>query len=237
MKNRLLELLIILLLISCVAPETAPHIEGKYERARQLGDDRTAIVYLHELLDLGDENYSVYRRLATCYYQTQNYAAAIESIDEILEEANVLDKKDMLLIKAKSYTELGDYTNAIGAYDVLIKVDKELALEYIYQMGVLYKAHGDVGSTILKMNQIVAMPLARLTEKEINSDQTGSEFVTYYQAALNFKAVVQMQAQDLVQAQQTYEQLFQEQRPFQLATRNYEQLKAFIKTNSSSANK
>lgn len=214
----------LILLNSCVAPETAPHIEGKYERARQLEDYHTAIVYLHELRDLGGETHSVYRRLATCYFKTQNYNSAILAADVILDEANELEKKDLLLIKAKSYTEAVEYTNAIGAYDALTKIDPERALEYTYQTGILYNAHGDLGNSIIRLQQIIDNPLAKLVEKEIKSPSDQIELVTYYQAALNFMGVVQMRAGDLAQAQKTYQVLLQEPKVFQLAIQNYQQL-------------
>lgn len=214
----------------CVAPETAPHLEGKYERARKLGDLHTAIMYLHELHDLEGETHAVYRRLANCYFEVGNYGSAIKAVDEILEDANKLEKKDLLLIKAKSYTELAEYTEAVGAYDALTLIDKERDLEYIYQTGVLYNAYGDLGNAILRMQKILKNPLARLAQKELKFDNAPSELVTYYQAALNFIGVVQMQAKDLGQALLTYEQLLKEPKPFRLAMDNYNALLKVIAT-------
>ncbi len=230
MNSNVLLLVLSLFIWSCVAPETASHLEGKYERVRELGDFYTAIVYLHELQDLGGETHSVYRRLAKCYFEVQNYAPAIKAADKILEDANELEKKDLLLIKAKSYTELAQYTDAIGVYDALALIDKDLELEYLYQTGVLYNAYGDLGSASLRMQEIIKNPLARLVQKNLAFDNAPPEQVTYYQAALNFIGVVQMQAKDLEQARLTYEQLLKEPKPFRLAMENYNTLLKIIET-------
>ncbi len=225
-KNRVMKYLIycsfFLLLWACVAPETVSHIENKYNRALSLDDYHTAIVYLHEIEDLDPNNNSVYKRLADCYFKVGAYDSAIKAVDIALKEANELEQRKLLLLKAKSLVEQTNYVDAVAAYMALIEVEPKRALEYRYEMAVLYKAHGDFGNAVLQMEKNLDDPLAKLLQREIILENGESELVTYYHASLNFIGAIQIQANDLEAAQRTYKKLFQDNTSFILAQQNYQ---------------
>lgn len=219
---------------ACVVPETVSHLENKYNRALQLDDYNTAIVYLHEIQDLDADNNTVYKRLANCYYKINAYESAVKTVDIALKEANKLEQERLLLIKAKSLVELKNYLDGVGVYTTLATIDPKRALEYRYEMGVLYKAHGDFGNALLQMEKNVNDPLAKLLQREIVLGDGNVEFVTYYHASLNFIGALQVQANDLFAAQKTYEKLFEDQNiSFVLARQNYQVLLQLIEQNKS----
>lgn len=232
MKHLLYNLFFVLM-VACIAPETVSHLENKYSRAVQLSDYPTAIVYLHEIQDLDTDNNTVYKRLANCYYKIEAYESAIKAVDIALEEANALEQQKLLLIKAKSLVELKEYVEAVAAYSVLIEIDEKRALVYRYEMGVLYKAHGDLGNAILQMKKNIKDPLARLLQREIILGKGNVELVTYYHASLNFMGAIQIEANDLFVAQKTYKKLFEDNISFVLAKQNYQILLQLLEEGTS----
>jgi tetratricopeptide (TPR) repeat protein len=225
-------LLFFIVVIACVAPETVSHLENKYSRAIQLDDYYTAIVYLHELQDLDTDNNTVYKRLANCYYKIKAYESAIKAVDVALKPANKLEQQKLLFIKAKSLVELNNYVDAVAVYTQLMEVEPKRALEYRYEIGVLYKAHGDIGNAILQMEQNVKDPLARLLQREIVLGEGKVELVTYYHASLNFIGAIQIEANDLMAAQKIYQKLFEDSNiSFVLARQNYQILLQLIEQN------
>jgi tetratricopeptide (TPR) repeat protein len=221
------------LMVACVAPETVSHLENKYKRAVQLSDYPTAIVYLHEIQDLDPDNNTVYKRLANCYYKIQAYESVVKAANIALKEANTLEQQELLLIKAKSLIELNKYVDAVAVYAVLIKIDPKGTLEYRYERGVLYKAHGDFGNAILQMEENIKDPLARLLQREIILGKGNVELVTYYHASLNFMGAIQIEANDLFAAQKTYKKLFADDISFVLAKQNYQILLQLIEQGKS----
>lgn len=228
MLNTSLFLFIVLLLAtSCLAPETVSHLENKYDRALQLDDYQTAIVYLHEIQDLDTDNNTVYKRLANCYYKLKKYPSAIKAIDIALKEANSLEQQVLLQTKVKSLTELRKYSDAVAIYDTLITLDSKGELEYRYEIGVLYKAQGDLGSSIVEMQKNLQHPLAKLVQREIILEQQ-TESVSYYHACLNFIGACQIQGNNLAAAQRTYNLLRKDRIPFKLAEENYQILQELL---------
>lgn len=213
---------------ACTAPETVSHIENKYDRARQLDDYSTAIVYLHELLDLDSDNNTIYKRLGDCYFKIGKYESAIQAIDIALKEANEIEQQQLLSIKAKALVALANYLDAIAVYKTLVNIDKKNELAHLYEIGVLYQAYGDIGNAVLEMRKLVKHPLAKLVQKEIVLETT-TELVSYYHAGLNYIGSLQIKANDYGTALKTYELLFQEPIVFNLAKQNYKALLELIK--------
>lgn len=223
-------LLILLPLKGCMAPEAIPHIEGKYERAYVLEDYHTALVYLHELYDLEGPTHSIASRMAFCYFKVANYNACIKKIEKALEKANDIEKLDLLVLKAETYTLNNQYLEAIGTYRELISFNKKHELEYLYQISVLYNATKDFGNSLLYANKVINHPLARTVEKRIELSKTLIETVSYYEAAMNYKGAIKINANDWLGALQTYEKLLTENPKFELAQKNYQLVKSNIST-------
>ncbi len=214
---------ILCILHACSPSKNAPYLEDQFDQAVAFDDNWTALYYLHEIRALQPNNNTVYTRLADIYAKTGNHTGALKAADIALKKANKLEKKDLLFVKVRSYKGLGKRLEAIAVLDSLVTIDKERALEYLYETAVLYFEFSDLANAQMRMEQVLRHPSAMQTQKELNSD-LGLDQVNYYLAASNFIGYIKIATGDFVTAEQIYQAIFRQTETFKLAQNNYQLL-------------
>lgn len=224
MKHLISSLIGILVFLSaCSSPKNAPYLEEQFDKAMTFNDNITAVYYLHEIRTLEPENNSVYIRLGDLYSKMGNYKGALTAIEIALKKANDLETKDLLFAKVRSHKGLRQNTEAVAVLDTLCLLDKERAIEYKYEIAVLYFEAKDLQNALIRMNDVLRHPTAAQVSKELNSD-LGKDNVSYYLAALNFIGYLKIATGDFASADKIYADIFNQTQEFKLANSNYKLL-------------
>ncbi|WP_052594897.1 lipopolysaccharide assembly protein LapB [Aureispira sp. CCB-QB1] len=218
------------LFVSCTNNNTTSteQLQVQLDKAIGYNDYYTAIYYAHELLAINPNLDSTAIQLAELYKVTKNYAGAIKVAEELIPKVTLEEQLVLWTLKAESLTASRNYPEAIAAYNVLKGLDKTKALEYLYEIGVLYFQARDIQNGIQTMEQVRDLPASKTTLTKIHSDW-GEDNVSYYLAALNYIGYIKIETNDFDAATAIYDEITRLGVPFKLAAGNkklLEQLKA-----------
>ena len=210
---------LILIVSACSSPKNAPYLEEQFDKAVSFNDNITAVYYLHELMSLDPENNNIYIRLGDLYSKMGNYKGAISAIYIALKKSNELETKDLLFAKVRSLRGLEQKKEAIQVLDSLCTLDKDRALEYRYEIAILYFESKDLTNAVSRMYEVLNNPMSSQIKKDLNSD-LGDDKVSYYLAALNFIGYIKIVTGELEAAEQLYQQILNQTKEFKLANNN-----------------
>lgn len=220
MTLRTLPLLIIILILSaCNNSDSSQKLIAKFEKAIDYGDSYTAIFYAHEILAKEQKNDTITLKLLNLYNITKNHTSSVNLANEILPRLKNREKVEVLNIKARNLSALGQVEKAIETYDELHKIDTKNSIQYLYEIGTLYFKIRKIQKGIAAMQQIVDNPESRTLLTTIQSDW-GRDKVPYYLAALNYVGYIYIETENFNKADKIYKKIKSTNVPFKLANGN-----------------
>jgi hypothetical protein len=215
----------ITLLISCNnSTKNAASLQGQIDTAISYNDINTAIYYSHELIALEGTADSVSVRLAGLYMLNKNYVGATKLAEELLPTSSKENQLKLWQIKAESFANAGVLGQAIAAYDTLGLLHPQNALDYKYEIGVLYFKARDIQRGVSTMQEVIQNPASKTKQTKIRSDW-GEEQVSYYLAALNYIGYIKIETKQFEDAAKIYAEIQNSGTPFKLAANNMSLLK------------